>query len=120
MEHMGKLLPGEDESADQTPKLPPRPWTETSTVFDGDLEQRQVQKARPTLTEPREKTRLKEKFALTRILLMAATISTRLLGRATSRLPMYWSQETWQVQRVKLTGLAFAFPFFAHTVLDQT
>lgn len=42
------------------------------------------------------------KLPLTRIRLIAATISTRLLGRATSRLPMYCRREgkTWQVQHI--------------------
>ena len=44
-------------------------------------------------------------LSLTRILLIAATISTRLLGRATSRLPMYCCPEDtiWQVQHINET-----------------
>lgn len=64
-------------------KFKKKPWTTWSRVLSNDVDKEKYEKMQDFKRRP---VRL---LPLTRILLIAATISTRLLGRATSRLPMY-------------------------------
>lgn len=112
----GKTPAGEAEHTDHTFKLSeqnncPSNTSKMGSVFLWRVQPAPGAQAPPVVTDLHGKSSFKEKFALTRILLIAATISTRLLGRATSRLPMYCSQGTGQVERVKRA--AFASPLCA-------